>query len=164
MVAGLLAGAGVGPAGAAPAPFVDAKGALTDLAPTAKNPTDGATAEVWTIAGTTRSTFVIYISGLDPAAAGTSFGAHVHIGSCVPGNGNAALGHYNSGGVPSDDTEVWLDFKILSGGYALSSTTVPFVIDAGAAKSVVIHAEPTQDGGATPGAAGARIACLPDPL
>jgi hypothetical protein len=38
---------------------------------------------------------------------------------------------------------------------------VPFAIEPGTAQSMVIHTEPTQEGGATPGAAGARQACIP---
>jgi len=161
LAVGLSAGAGAGTATADTPPFVQAGGALSDLAPSAVNATDGASADLWAIAGGGYSTFVVFLTGLDPAAAGSTYGAHIHTGQCVPGNGAAAGPHYNTGGTPSTDTEVWLDFTVLPGGYGVAVATVPFMIDSGKANAMVIHAEPTQADGATPGAAGARIACLP---
>lgn len=149
-----------GPA-AADVTFVQASDALTDLAPGVPNVTDGASADVYAIGTDDRTTLILVVSGLDEGAVGETFGAHVHTGACVPGNGAAAGPHYNIGGTPSPETEVWLDFTVLPGGYAFSQTTVPFAIPAGAAHSVVIHAEPTQLDGGSPGAAGARMACLP---
>ena len=151
---------GAVPAGAA-SPFVEARGPLSDLAPATANATDGASGNFFAIAGGGHTTFVLFVSGLDPASAGTTYGAHVHVGTCVAGDGAAAGPHYNTGGTPSTTTEVWLDFKVLPGGYGFAVTTVPFVIEPGAARAVVVHAQPTQSGGATPGAAGGRIACLP---
>lgn len=163
LAAALAAGAlmvGSGPAGAA-STFVQSRGPLTDFSPSAANATDGATADLWAVAGGGRTTFFALFTGLDPAAAGTTYGAHIHVGTCVAGNGAAAGPHYNTGGTPSTDTEVWLDFTVLPGGYGFAVTTVPFTIEPGAAQALVVHAEPTQDGGATPGAAGTRQACLP---
>lgn len=152
---------GAGPAGAA-TPFVQSHGALSDLAPSTANATDGASADLYAVAGGGHTTFFLLVSGLDPESVGTTYGAHIHVGTCVPGNGAAAGPHYNStGATPSTDNEVWLDFRVLPGGYGFAVTTVPFVIEPGAANAMVVHAEPTQDGGPTPGAAGARIACLP---
>lgn len=152
---------GAGPAGAE-SPFVQARGPLTDLAPTAPNTTDGASADLFAVAGGGSTTFFLLLSGLAPASVGTTYGAHIHVGTCVPGNGAAAGGHFNkTGGTPSTETEVWLDFQVLPGGYAYAVTTVPFVIEPGTANAMVIHAEPTQAGGSMPGFAGGRIACLP---
>ncbi len=147
---------GVAPVGAATS-YVTAGGALSDLAVGTYNATDGASAQLYALASGGTTTFRVYFTGLDPQAAGTTFGAHIHIGPCVAGNGAAALGHYNIGGTPSPSTEVWLDFTVRDGGYGYAMTTVPFVIASGAAKSMVIHALPTAPGGA----AGARQACLP---
>ncbi len=97
------------------------------------------------------------LRGLDAAAAGNRYGAHIHVGPCVAGDGAAAGPHYNAGGGVSEETEVWLDFVIGANGTAAASTTVPFVIAPGTAQSLVIHALPTDP----TGAAGARIACLP---
>lgn len=162
-LAATVAGAlfmGVGPAGAA-SPFVQTRGPLTDLAPGVANATDGASADLFAVPGGGQTTFVLLVSGLDPASAGTTYGVHIHVGTCVAGNGAAAGPHYNTGGTPSTETEVWLDFTVLAGGFAVASTSVPFVIESGTANAMVIHAEPTQAGGATPGAAGGRIACHP---
>jgi Cu/Zn superoxide dismutase len=147
---------GVGPAAAA-STFVQAGGALRDLQPTTANATDGATATFWAVQGGGESTHVLVVRGLDPASAGTTFGAHVHVGPCVAGNGTAAGPHYRTGGAASPETEVWLDFTVRAGGYAVARTTVPFTIEPGTAQSVVIHALPTDP----TGAAGARQACLP---
>ena len=157
VAAGLLAGAT--PAGAAVNPYVTASGPLSDLAPSTDNPTDGAHARVYAVArGTSSTTVVLLVSGLDTDAVGTTYGAHVHIGPCVASNGAAALGHYNSdGGVATEENEVWLDFTVLPGGYGYAIATVPFQIEEGDAQSVVIHALPTAPGGA----AGSRLACLP---
>lgn len=154
LAAGLAVGAG--PAAAATT-LVQAGGALRDLQPGTANATDGATATLWAVQAGGESTYVLVVWGLDPASEGTTFGAHVHVGPCVAGNGAAALGHYNTGGTPSPETEVWLDFTVRAGGFAYSRTTVPFTIEPGDAQSVVIHALPT----APSGAAGARQACLP---
>lgn len=151
--------AGIGPVGAA-SPFVQSRGALSDLSPSA-NATDGASADLFAVAGGGSTTFFLVVTGLDPAKAGTTYGAHIHKGTCVEGNGTAAGPHYNTGGTPNRDTEVWLDFTVLPGGYAYAVTTVPFTIEPGAANAMVIHAEPTQDGGPTPGGAGSRMACRP---
>lgn len=151
----------VGAAAAEAAPsVVTAAGPLSDLS-SAGNATDGAYGRLYAISpgdGTTR--FVFVLTGLSPAAAGNVYGAHVHVGPCVAGNGPAALGHYNtgSGGPPSTANEVWLDFVVQPGGWAVAQTTVPFEIDPGTARSVVVHADPTQHG---TGLAGGRIACLP---
>jgi len=161
LTGGLLAGAGAGVAAADTPLLVRASGPLSDLDPSTANVTDGASADVWAIAGGGYSTFVVILTGLDPAAAGSTFGAHIHSGSCVAGNGAAAGPHYNRGGRPSTDTEVWLDFTVSPDGSGVGVASVPFMIDSGKAHAMVIHAEPTQGGGATPGAAGGRMACLP---
>ena len=155
VAAGLAIGAG--PAAAA-STFVQASGALRDLQTGTTNATDGATATFYAVQAGGESTHVLFVRGLDPNAAGTTFGAHVHIGPCVAGNGAAALGHYKADDGPAtSENEGWLDFTVLPGGYGIARTTVPFTIDSGDAQSVVIHALPTAPGGA----AGARQACLP---
>jgi Cu-Zn family superoxide dismutase len=132
-------------------------GPLRDLAPSAANPTDGAYAQVAATGSGASTTVYLVINGLSPAAAGEVHGAHVHTGPCIAGDGTSAGPHFNIGGPASATTEVWLDFTIQPNGAGYASTTVPFVIPPGGAKSVVIHATPTQPGGG----AGARIACLP---
>ncbi|MEO6124256.1 MAG: superoxide dismutase family protein [Ilumatobacteraceae bacterium] len=157
----LLSVAGTADAGAARA---RGAGPLRDLQPGTAQPTDGATAQVVATESDGTTTVTIKVQALDHAAAGMTLGAHVHVGSCVAGNGTAAGLHYNAGGVASDETEVWLDFTINANGTARAQATVPFTIAAGAAASVVIHAEPTHPGPGpipAPGSAGIRLACLP---
>ncbi|MGH9278392.1 MAG: hypothetical protein ACRD12_09860, partial [Acidimicrobiales bacterium] len=101
--------------------------------------------------------FSWFLWDLDDSFEGTTFGAHVHVGPCVPGNGAAAGPHYNSGGPADPEHEVWLDFTVEAGGVGWAEAWVPFVIPAGAARSIVVHALPTD----ATGAAGGRIACLP---
>lgn len=147
------------PVEAAPS-TVTAAGPLVDLSP-AMNATDGARAQVHASApGNGKTYFVFVVRQLDLASQGRTYGAHVHVGPCVPGNGAAALGHYNTGegGSPSPQNEVWLDFTVRPGGVAVSRAIVPFEIPPGKARSIVIHANPTEPG---TGAAGGRIACLP---
>lgn len=155
-----LAGMGtsVAEADTAPSPFVQSIGSLADLQPGTANPTDGAQARFYAVPAGSQTTAVLVVTGINDSV-GTSYGAHVHVGPCVAGNGGAAGPHFRSPATAaaSPTTEVWLDFTVLPGGYGVASTTVPFVIPAGAAQSVVIHATPT----APDGSAGARMACLP---
>lgn len=132
-------------------------GELRDLQPQTANPTDGASAALVAIARGGSTDFRLTVWDLDRSSAGRTFGAHAHQGPCVAGNGDAAGDHYNTGGPPSPDTEVWLDFTTRSGGVAQSSASTPFVIPEGGAQSIVVHENPTSE----TGSAGDRIACLP---
>ncbi|WP_157582135.1 hypothetical protein [Phycicoccus sp. Soil803] len=150
-------GAAVAPAVAGVALNFDS--GLRDFAPTASGPFDGATAKL-TLVGSDSTQAVFVVHGADPAVAGRTFGAHLHNGPCVEGNGAAALGHYNhSTTTPltvNDQTEIWLDVTINDGGNGQSMARVDWAPAAGP-RSVVIHANPT----AADGTAGARLACLP---
>lgn len=159
MATAAVLASGAMPAGAATS-VVTASAPLSDLSATA-HPTDGAHGQLYAVAPGDGNSYVYFIlTGLDANAAGTTFGAHVHVGPCVAGNGAAAGPHFNTGtgGPPSLENEVWLDFTVRHGGVAVSRATVPFEIEPGQAQSVVIHANPTQSG---TGLAGGRIACLP---
>ena len=151
--------AGIPAAHAAPS-VVTSAGPLADLLPAASG-TDGAFGRLYAVArGDGTTYFVFVVTGLDPAYTGKIYGAHVHVGPCVAGNGPAALGHYNTGrgDVPSPGNEVWLDFTVLPNGVGVSQTIVPFEIAPGTAQSVVVHERATQPG---TGLAGGRVACLP---
>jgi Cu/Zn superoxide dismutase len=107
---------------------------------------------------------VFQVEGIDPSAAGSTYGAHLHVGSCVTGDGAAAGPHYNSEAQAGDATpeisprtEVWLDFTVNSAGHASATAVVPFTPTAGT-RSIVVHAMETDHG---TGGAGARLACLP---
>jgi len=154
---GLLLAA-AGPAPAAPAEVF--RGPLVDLSAATADPFGGASAHVVMASTANGTLFHLRVKGIDLAVAGTQYGAHLHIGPCVEGNGAAALGHYNvSTAIPpvvNDQTEVWLDFTVTEDGTGASDTTVPF-LPAPGERAVVIHAEPTSP----TGTAGARLVCLP---
>jgi hypothetical protein len=133
------------------------------LQPTTADPLDGARATLVLAQHGGSSTFVLVVSGVAAAGIGHTYGAHLHTGACVAGNGAAAGPHYNQstvdGVVPpvvDDRTEVWLDVTIGAGGGAVAVARVPFVPLPGN-RAVVLHAAPTDDHGT----AGARLACLP---
>ena len=140
---------------------IHARGLMSDLQATASNPTDGAWATVTAVGRNGRTVVVLNVEHLDVTAAGTTLGAHVHVGPCVGGDGAAAGPHYNSTGQPptlvSPETEVWLDFQISDEGTGHAIAMVPFEIPAGGAQSIVIHALPTNP---ATGAAGTRLACI----
>jgi Cu/Zn superoxide dismutase len=162
-VAGAAAGLLLAAATAAGATAPDrawGAGQLRDLQPATGQLTDRATAQVVATEADGTTTVTLKVQGLDRASAGTTLGAHVHVGTCVEGAGAAAGPHYNATGgqVVSDETEVWLDFTVQSNGTAQAAATVPFVIPGAGAGAVVIHALHTDH---ATGAAGARWACLP---
>ncbi len=157
-----LLGAGSQSAGAGSAErpkVVVSRGALSDLSTATADPTDGASGAAIAISAHGQTRVMMLLWGLDRTQAGIAHGAHVHVGPCVAGSGGSAGPHYNAtGGVSVDaSAEVWLDFTITSFGFGFASSTVPFVIPAGGARSIVIHAAPT----APNGTAGPRLACLP---
>lgn len=142
-------------------PLVRTSGALSDLQ-AAAGPFDGASAAVQIVASGSGSHTVLRVRGIHHAD-GQTFGAHLHAGPCIAGNGGAALGHYNTdviAGDPtpeiSEDTEVWLDFTV-DDGAGTATASVPFIPLEGD-RSVVIHALATDH---HTGLAGARLACLP---
>jgi Cu/Zn superoxide dismutase len=129
---------------------------LTDLAPDHDDPTDGASGAAFVIAGRERTVVTLSIHGID-AEDGTTFGAHVHTGPCVPADGAAAGPHFAHGTPPSPATEIWLDVTVDTDGHAAAAAVVPFAVPAGGARSIVVHEKPT----APDGTAGGRLACLP---
>jgi Cu/Zn superoxide dismutase len=139
------------------------QGALSDLQPASASPFDGARARVVFVQHHGRSTFVLLVSGVGAAGVGNTYGAHLHTGPCVAGNGAAAGPHYNQstvdGVVPpvvNAQKEVWLDVTVGADGSAVAVAHVPFVPAPGN-RAVVLHADHTDDHGT----AGARLACLP---
>jgi Cu/Zn superoxide dismutase len=142
-------------------PLVRASGALSDLQ-AAEGPFDGASASVQIVGSGQASHSVLRVRGIHHAD-GQTFGAHLHAGPCIAGNGAAALGHYNTDVIAGDatpeiseDTEVWLDFTVDEGA-GTATASVPFTPLPGD-RSVVIHALATDH---HTGLAGARLACLP---
>lgn len=143
-------------------PVVRSSGTVSDFAPAVAGPLDGAWASYQLVASARGSHSVLRVTGI-AAPDGTTFGAHLHAGPCVAGNGAAAGPHYNTdlvaGVTPveiSEDTEVWLDLTVEDGA-GTSTASVPFLPTPGA-RSVVVHAMATDH---HTGAAGPRLACLP---
>lgn len=157
LVAALTPGLAV-PASGAPAQVFRAH--LVDLSASTPDPFGDASAHLVMTPNAHGTLFHLRVSGIDPAAAGHDYGAHLHAGPCVAGDPAAAGPHYNvSGTTPplvSDQTEVWLDFTAADDGTGAADTTVPFLPTPGT-RSVVIHAEAT----APNGTAGPRLVCLP---
>ena len=158
-----LSGVAAASAAADHGPVVRTSGPLRDLAPATAGPFDGATASFQLVASASGGHAVLRVRGIGAAADGATYGAHLHVGPCVAGNGAAAGGHYNTdvlaGVTPpriSEETEVWLDLHVEDGA-ATSTASVPFVPVPGA-RSVVVHATETDHG---TGTAGPRLACLP---
>ncbi len=156
-VAALTAGLAVS-VSAAPAHVF--AGHLVDLSATTADPFGDASAHLVMTPNAHGTLFHLRVKGIDPAAAGHSYGAHLHAGPCVAGNAAAAGPHYNvsmtTPPVASDQTEVWLDFTATTDGTGAADTSVPFLPTPGT-RSVVIHAEAT----APNGTAGPRLVCLP---
>ena len=168
-VAATVALAALTAAGAASAdergPVVRSSGRLADLQGDVRGPFVEASGAFQLVVAAHGSHGLLRVRHIGPAAEGATFGAHLHMGPCVNGDGAAAQGHYNTdvvAGVPvalaaiNEHTEMWLDFTVVDGaGSAVAH--VPFVPLAGA-RSVVVHARATDH---HTGLAGARLACLP---
>lgn len=89
------------------------------------------------------------------------FGAHVHVAPCGS-DPLASGGHYQHGSAATlAGREVWLDVTTNADGEGVAKAHIPWLIAAGTAGSVVIHANPTNT---TTGAAGARLVCTTVPF
>jgi len=89
--------------------------------------------------GTTSVT--LNVSGIDPAVAGQTFPAHVHINACGT-DPVAAGGHYKSDPsvtTPVESNEIWLDFTVTDGGTGRARAERPWAFTS-SAQAVVIHA------------------------
>lgn len=109
--------------------------------------------------GDGRTIVTLHLHDLPTAVRGATLGAHVHAGSC--GSSPTASGpHYVNPDAPSTtplhDREIWLDVAVNAAGAARATTVADWQIATGAARSVVVHANPTDH---TSGAAGARLFC-----
>lgn len=146
------------PAAAAPAGVF--RGDLVDLSASTADPFGDATAQLVMAQTGWGTVFHLRVRGIDLSAVGDDYGAHLHTGPCVAGDGAAAGPHYNASDVTppvvNAQTEVWLDFTVAADGTGAGDASVPFVPTPGD-RAVVIHAEAT----APSGAAGARLVCLP---
>lgn len=128
-------------------------------------PFEATTADVHAVTtGSGRTIVTLHLSGLPAAVRGTTLGAHVHTGAC--GTAPAASGPHHANpsappGTPLVDREIWLDVDVNGAGNARSHAVADWVIAPGAARSVVLHAAPTDP---VSGAAGARLLCVDVPF
>jgi Cu/Zn superoxide dismutase len=157
VVAGLVPGLTLA-ASAAPAQVF--RGDLVDLSATTADPFGDASAHLVMTPNAHGTLVHLRVNGIDVAATGNRYGAHLHAGPCVAGDAAAAGPHYNvstsTPPVVNDQTEVWLDFTVADDGTGAADATVPFRPAPGS-RSVVIHADST----APNGTAGPRLVCLP---
>lgn len=155
-VAGLAAVTVASPAGADDSSEVKARGPVLAYAAVSPNPLTGVRAKLE--AHTTRRGRTIVeleLKGFARALQGRTFGAHAHTGPC---SATVAAGpHYTQPGTaPLRDRELWLDFTVGDDGEASVEVRRDWAFPSGAAKSVVIHADPT----APTGVAGTRLGCM----
>ena len=127
-----------------------------------ENPLEGVDAAVHeVVTGNGKTTITLHLAGFDPQYAGRTFGAHVHVATCGA-DPLAAGGHYGHPSVavpPSslEAKEIWLDFTVNEGGNAHAKASRPWTFEPdGGARSVVVHADPTNS---STGIAGARLGC-----
>ena len=107
--------------------------------------------------GTTAVT--LHLSGLPASARGSTLGAHVHTARCGSSAGASGPHHADPGaapGTPLPQREIWLDAAVNQAGHARSFAVATWVIQPGAAASVVVHAKPTNP---SDGSAGPRLFC-----
>jgi Cu-Zn family superoxide dismutase len=114
----------------------------------------GTVQAVTTASGGTRVT--LHLRGFANDQVARTFGVHVHTGPCA--DGTSAGPHYtHPGPAPTlEEREIWLDFTVNTGGLGHAKASRDWLIEPGAAQSIVIHAEPT----APSGAAGTRQGCI----
>ncbi len=144
--------------GAGAQPCASSRSAGPDYTYGESNPFADATASVHVVRtgkGGTRVT--LRVRDVD-AAAGTAFGAHVHVNPCGP-SGLDAGGHYQHAGASGslEEREVWLDFTVNRAGNGHAAASRSWSLDESTPRSVIIHAMPTEP---TTGGAGARLACI----
>ena len=110
-----------------------------------------------------RTVVRLQLSGLPASVHGRTLGAHVHVGACGT-NPLASGGHHVNTSAPAgtalEDREIWLDSVVDPAGRGSAVALADWAIQAGAARSVVVHALPT----AADGTAGARILCTDVPF
>jgi hypothetical protein len=99
-----------------------------------------------------RTLLMLSVSGLP---ANKTFGAHLHAASCADNKGG---GHYqHSGTAVNDENEVWLDLTTDASGRARVLERKEYAVAVEKAKSVVVHANPTDP---ATGKAGDKLACV----
>ena len=92
--AATLLAASAATASAAPAQVF--RGDLVDLSAATADPFGDASAHLVMTETGKGTLFHLRVKGIDVAHAGQAYGAHLHVGPCVEGNGAAAGPHYNA--------------------------------------------------------------------
>lgn len=111
-----------------------------------------------------RTLVTLNVRDLPEAVRGDTLGAHVHIGACAS-DPFASKGHYTHAaapvGTPLEQREIWLDIDVNAAGAGRAATWSDWHLAPGAARSVVLHADPTDP---VTGVAGARLLCIDVPF
>ncbi|HLF40908.1 MAG TPA: superoxide dismutase family protein [Acidimicrobiia bacterium] len=133
----------------------------------AGNPAAGVTARVHeVVTGGRTTTVTLHLHGFAADQAGRTFGAHAHSGPCGTVGTSAGPHYTHPDAAPTlEEREIWLDFTVDAGGTAHAKATRDWTFEATetapfGARSVVVHAMPTDPGGV----AGARLACIEVPF
>ena len=156
----VAAAATVGLSGAAGVAFAaggSARSSGPEYAGGVGNPFAAASAVVHVVrTGNDRTHVTLHVSGVD-AEPGRTFGAHVHQFPCGTSASQAGPHYAHEGATGSlEQREVWLDFAINAAGAGHAEATRPWALDESSPRSVIIHADPTNE----TGGAGARLACI----
>ena len=158
IAASAIAAATLGAAGVAVAGGSSGRSSGPDYTYGTPNPFADARAVVHVVeTGQGKSHITLKVRGVE-AAAGKTFGAHVHQAKCDAINPLLAGPHYEHVGATGllEEREVWLDVTINKRGNGITHTTRPWSVDQSMPRSVIIHALPTAENGT----AGARLACI----
>jgi len=146
-----------GAAGIAFAAGGSARSSGPEYASGVDNPFADASAVVHVVhTGNGRTHVTLHVWGVD-AQPGRVFGAHVHQLPCGTSGADAGP-HYAHGGATGslEQREVWLDFAVNVAGVGHAEAKRPWSLDESSPRSVVIHADPTNEAGG----AGTRLACI----
>ena len=129
----------------------------------APNPAQGITGKAVAVAVDGGMMVTLEVDGLPPTQ---TFGSHLHKLACDDMRGGPHYQNRPSNTTPTDPAfanpinELWLELDTDLDGRASETRTVGWVPRKGEAKSIVVHALPTGDGGV----AGDRLACTAMPF
>jgi Cu-Zn family superoxide dismutase len=124
---------------------------------------DGASVRLMSVSARHRTYTLVALRGLRPDH---TYGTHLHANACAA-DPDAAGPHFQKRRGEATDpryanarNEVWLDVRTDASGGGATWATNPWRYGARVPRSVVVHAEKTSTDPATPGVAGARVACV----
>ncbi|MFB4312668.1 hypothetical protein [Actinomadura sp. 21ATH] len=111
-----------------------------------------------------KTTVRFTVTRMPKSAKGRTFGVHVHRNKCGLKPADAGPHYQNPNarpGTPLRGKEIWLDVKVDRKGRGTSTAVVPWKIEKGTARSVVLHSMPTDR---KTGEAGDRLLCTTVPF